>query len=938
MPKVNKLQAAFTSGEVSETVKGRADIPQRYDEGMAFCQNYIPVLQGPLIRRPGTKFVTNAKDPSKPPALIPFQFSVTQNYMMEFGDQYIRFYINEAQIITASNVFQVQGVFNLSGVNGATSIFGFKATRNTAFPQNGEIITQSSILGAGSPFEVVSPYSWPDVFKLKFAQKQDTIYITHPNYTPYKLQRTSGTEWTIKPVSFQDGPYLPLNSYQQLGDSISTYIGPNISLTANVPILSSMPFYNCSSVIANSSGGIRVFTAIPHNFVNGQKVLVGNVFGTVEANNVGTGNGGVFNSNTIVACSFWQVNVVNPFALDLLSSTFTHNYVGSGIIGPALFLMNSTGSWADSNQSLNVQRSVGLIQYGVRHWAHLLSVQNAGTAIAVLDPNVQLLTDSSLITTWQLGSYNLLNGFPSAVTFHQDRLVFVGHPNVPQQIDASVSSNYELFSASGSNLQVTDQNALQFSLLSQDLNAIRWAKSNAQGLILGTANAEWTVSPSTQSPGLTPTNISAQQVSYFGSYDADAVQADQATIYIQRAQRKVRELIYFFQVGSFRSTNLTELAEHMTLPSIVKLATQRETNPIVWGMRSDGQLLSLSYSRDDVNIKSGWARHLLGGRSDSAGSPPVVKSIGSIPSSDTSYDELWMVVQRYINGTTVATIEYMAKSFDDSTPQESAFYFDCGATFDNPIAVTGITNASSCVVTAPSHGLVASSTVRFYNTLGINLSTTDVNGNTSISNLLNEQTFMVASTSTNTFKIQDFLGHDINTGAASIYVGSSVVRKLITQISGLTWLEGEQVSVLADGAIHVNTSVTQSGVLKLQYPAAIVQIGYQYNSDGQLLRTKDGSAQGTSIGSYRRVNRVAFMLHNVGDFQFGPTFTSMFPAEFMRSDQQQADNPVSLFTGIHRDGIESGTSEFTDTICFRQNSGLPGMVQSIVRFLEETDV
>lgn len=938
MPKVNKIQAAFTSGEVSKTVQGRVDIPQRYDEAMDFCQNYIPLLQGPLLRRGGTKYVTNVKDPSKPPALIPFQFSVTQNYMLEFGDKYIRFYANEGQIITTSNQFQIAGLFNLFGVNnGGNYVYQFNANRASALPHSGEILQTSSLVSAGSIFEVVSPYSWPDVHKIKFAQKQDSLYLTHPSYASFKVQRFGNTDWTVKPVTFQDGPYLPLNSYQSLGDSIAINLAPS-NTGSNYITLTTSPNYQCSSIVANSAGGIRISTTTPHSFMAGDKVVVGGVVGTAEVNNVGTGNGGIFGSSTLVACSCWVVGAVGTNTLDLSNSTFTNVYVGSGVVGPALFLMNSTGSWADANQALSSMRSVGLIQHGIRYWGHIVRVGNAGTANVLLDPNVPLLTDSTVINTWQMGNYNLLNGFPAAVSFHQDRLTFGGHANIPQQIDASMSGNYELFSASGSNLQVADNNALQFSLLSQDLNSIKWIKSNAQGMILGTANAEWTVAPSNQSPGLTPTNISAQQVSFFGSYDADAVQSDQATIYIQRAQRKVRELIYFFQVGSFRSTNLTELSEHITLPSIVKLANQRETHPIVWGVRADGQMLSLSYSRDDVNIKSGWARHVLGGRSDSAGTPPVVKSIGCIPSSDTSYDELWMVVQRYINGTTVGTVEYMSKPFDDNTPQEQAYHFDCGVTFDAPINVTAIMNASSCVVTAPSHGFANSSTIRFYNTIGLNISTTDVNGNTKITNQLNENTFMIASASVNAFKIQDFLGNDINTNSSSVYVGSSVVRKLITSISGLTWLEGEQVSILADGGIHVNTSITQAGVLNLQYPAAIVQIGYQYNSDGQLLRTKDGSAQGTSIGSARRLNRVAFMLHNVGDLQFGPAFTNMIPVEFSRADSNTADKPPPLFDGVYRDGIESGVSEFTDTVCFRQNSGLPGMIQSITRFLEETDV
>src|SRR5216684_8164926 len=108
MPKVNKIQTSFKSGEVSKQVYGRVDDP-RYDQALIYCQNYLPLIQGPLTRRPGSKYVSYVKDSTKPPVLIPFQFSQTQSYIIEVGDLYMRFYNNEAQIVTSSNSFQVHG-------------------------------------------------------------------------------------------------------------------------------------------------------------------------------------------------------------------------------------------------------------------------------------------------------------------------------------------------------------------------------------------------------------------------------------------------------------------------------------------------------------------------------------------------------------------------------------------------------------------------------------------------------------------------------------------------------------------------------------------------------------------------------------------------------------------------------------------------------------
>jgi len=932
MPKVSKLQASFNAGQISKSVFGRVDNP-RYEQGLLLCQNYIPIVQGPIIRRPGTKFAEYTKFQTLPlPVIIPFQFSISQNYILEFGDYYIRFYTNEGQIITAVTQYAITGLFNLSLANTVNGQFSFWANRISPSGLPGETTATivSSSITAGSILELFSPYAAQDVAKIKWIQKQDTLFLTHPSYAPYKLQRLSGTEWQLKPVGFTDGPYLPLNSYQTIGDS--TQIQLSAIVTGTGPSFHTAPSFTCSNMATNGAGLIRVTTTTPHNFSTGTKVVIENAHGTIEANNIGTNGCPVgFGSSTIVACSFWTVTYVGATQFDLQKSTFTNAYTGSATVYPALFMMDSTGSWADWNRSKNSIRSIGIVgSNSIRYSFHIQTVNAAHWVNLIEDQNQSQSpwTDASSIV-WQMGCYNLINQFPSCVALHQDRLTFAGHANIPQQFDASMTSNYEVFSASGSNQQVNNNNALQFSLSSQDLNSIKWMKSTTQGLLAGTANSEWAISANTQTPALTPTNISAVQVTYYGSYDTDALPVNNSVLYIQRAGRKTRELLYYWQVGSFRSTNLSELAESLTLPQVTKLVNVKEPHPQVWAVRSDGALLSAAYNRDDVNfaLTVGWAQHQLGGRSNATGAAPIVTSIASIPSSDATYDEMWMVVQRYMNGSTLGTIEYMTKPYDDNSLIQDAYHFDCGITYYNSTAISNITAGS---------GLIAQFTMA--NSSFANGTMVRIQGVTGPA-YLNNQSWIVASTLPifNTLLLLDPATNAIAPLGSSAYGGGGSMAPMVTTISGLSWLAGEQVGIIADGMIQPNSSVTAAGVLNLGMPAAKVQIGYPYPSSGQLLRSKDGSAQGTSIASTRRCNRVAFMLHNVGDFSFGPNFMNLLPAEFYTPDQMNADNPVPLFDGIHRDGIESPYG-FDDTICFQQSSGLPGMVQAVVRFFEEFDV
>lgn len=941
MPKLSKIQASFDTGQISKSVYGRVDNP-RYEAALEECLNYLPIVQGPLIRRPGTKFAAFAKDASKPPVLIPFQFSIGQNYVLEVGDKYIHFFTNEGLVITSSNTFLVAGIY---GQQGRLASLPFTATRGSVIANPGELVLSTSALIPGlSPLVVATPYAWADLKSIKWAQKQDVLYLTHPSYPPYKLSRTGFNQWDLRAVLFQDGPYLDLNTYETIADGANIFLTPNFT---GEPTLVTGPAFQISLAFSagSSFGNAIVIEANGHTFNNGDQVCVLGVQGTTEANNVSTGSTVWAFTNSSPQQAYWTAANVNGNSLQLAGSQFQHTFFGStGVVYPALFqlITGSSGTtWADVQvgSSQLAYRNIGLENNGQRYWGQINQVFDAAHAqVEMAQDNI--LPDTSSITIWQMGVFNQINGWPSCCTFHQDRLVFAGCPGVADEIDASMTSLYEVFSSSGSNYQVNNNNALQFNLLAQDVNNIKWMQSNALGLLAGTQSAEWAVNPATTDPALYPTNIKATQVTFFGSMDTDAVQVANAALYIQRAQRKLRELLYFWQVGSFRSTNLSELSESITLPTITKIVSQKEPHSIVWGLRGDGALTALTYKRDDVTLQAqaGWSYHNFGGfGAPGQGLPPITNSMAVIPSGDTTFDELWVVNQRFINGTNAVTIEYMTKPFDDNTPQYLAYHFDCGATFNSSIVVTNISVAGSCVITAPSHGLANSSTIRFYNTVGINQTTTDVNGNIVTSSMVNGQTFVVASASTNQFFIQDFLGNYINTGSASTYVGSALVNNLITSISGINWLENETVSVLADGAIQANTTISNTGVLNLSAPAAIVSFGYQYNSDAQMLRTKDGSAQGTSIGSTRRCNRVAFMLHNVGDLQFGPSFTNLVPAEFYRSDAMTADVAPPLFDGIYRDNMASSYG-FNDTICFRQNSGLPGMIQAVVRFIEEQDV
>ena len=184
---VAPAQTSFNAGELSPLLKGRPTL-DKYRNGCETLENFIPQIQGPARKRPGTRFVAEVKDSADATRLLPFEYSTTQAYVLEFGDLYIRFYLD------------------------------------------GGVVESSP----GVPYEIVSPYTSAQLAALEYAQSADVIYITHPDHPPYKLARASALSWTITAVTFNWPPFNDEN----VGTTTLTAsaVTGNITLTASASL------------------------------------------------------------------------------------------------------------------------------------------------------------------------------------------------------------------------------------------------------------------------------------------------------------------------------------------------------------------------------------------------------------------------------------------------------------------------------------------------------------------------------------------------------------------------------------------------------------------------------------------------------------------------------------------------------------------------------
>jgi hypothetical protein len=91
---------SFSAGQLSELLSIREDL-SKYHSGCSIMKNFFPLPQGGAQKRPGTVYVAESKENTKI-RLLPFEYSTEQSYASELGNQYVRFYTDNAQI-TGSN-------------------------------------------------------------------------------------------------------------------------------------------------------------------------------------------------------------------------------------------------------------------------------------------------------------------------------------------------------------------------------------------------------------------------------------------------------------------------------------------------------------------------------------------------------------------------------------------------------------------------------------------------------------------------------------------------------------------------------------------------------------------------------------------------------------------------------------------------------------------
>jgi hypothetical protein len=426
--------------------------------------------------------------------------------------------------------------------------------------------------------------------------------------------------------------------------------------------------------------------------------------------------------------------------------------------------------------------------------------------------------------------FDSTGNYPQAVSYFEQRRAFAGTINKPQNLWLTRSGTESNLSYS---LPTQDSDSINFRVAAREANTIRHIIP-LTNMVLLTSSAEWRVT-SINTDAITPTSVSVRPQSYVGASNVQPVIINNAMIYSAARGGHVRELAYSWQASGYVTGDLSLRAPHLfDGNTIVDMCFAKAPQPVVWMVSSSGKLLGITYVPEQQ--VGSWHRHDTDGTFESC---CVV--------AEGNEDVLYVIVKRTVNGASVRYVERMASRL--FTDPADAFFVDAGATLNtaNTTAKTITISGGTTWGTSDTLTITASAATFAYPAL------TDLN-----------DAFVFKDSSGNSYRITI-------TGVTSTTVAVGRIDNVLPaalrntpinsfsfardSVSGLSWLEGKTVSILADGAVHPQRVVT-SGTVMLDQAASKVTVGLPITADIQTLPWFAQIDAGFGQGRTKNVNRV----------------------------------------------------------------------------------
>jgi hypothetical protein len=583
------LRSSFNSGEISPLLDARVD-SEKYAFSCRRLENFIPKIYGGAFRRPGTMLVGSGGDESHSIRLAQFIVSARDRYILEFGEGYLK-------------------IWNSDGSPFIDKI-------------NPPYI---------SAFVAETPYAANELLEVQFAQIGNIAYFTHPDHPPQRLVRSANPTinsniFTWSEVSWLFPCFRDINPGPITATPAATSGATTIEFSSADPFLMASPWlYNGARIMLSqrrASSHVKIDLTATTN--SSSIVILGDFSLFTYGSYTGTlsvqekdKNGDWQTTRSFQATSDRQI-VYTSFtdqATEVrLSYAHTSGTGATAYLEAADSRRVGYARIVDTGQGLPGKPTSGI----------MFDPFPAVTVSVVVE---EAFDSTAETTEWALESWAPYSGYPRSVAFHEQRLWFGGTKLEPSTFWASQTNDFENFRRGA-----FDSDSLAFTLAAQEGSEIQSLLSH-EALVLFTQSEEWTATTSQQT-SITPSNIFVRRQSRFGSAHRQSFVANNNIVFLQRGARKLRDFRYTPLGAEGQSTDLTLLAEHISMTGIRQIAFAQQPDPVIWCVLNGGDLIGLTYESDQNVIA--WSRHVTSGQFESV----------AVLYGESGPDEVWVSVRR----------------------------------------------------------------------------------------------------------------------------------------------------------------------------------------------------------------------------------------------------------------------------------------------------
>ncbi len=517
------------------------------------------------------------------------------------------------------------------------------------------------------------------------------------------------------------------------------------------------------------------------------------------------------------------------------------------------------------------------------------------------------------------------NPYAQVVASCQQRKLYSGISSYPGKIWASRPALRRNFAQKSASLA---DDPIAFTMIGNRVNEVRAIVDLVRPVVL-TSGGAFSLEGNSAG-GLTPTEVNPKQQSNHGAaqYPQPLV-IDGSAVYVQARGNAVLDLGFDLNVDGYRGGELSLFSAHLFEgKTIVDWAYQEVPHRVLWIVLDDGTAASLTYVKEQQI--TGWARH------DTDGD---FKNVCVVPESGE--DRVYFVVERTIGGVARQYIERMAASYlDDSDTEGNS-------------TIEGYIGADSAVVyDGRAASLYAAGTISALHTMTLS-------GGTNWTydedlTLTASGSYFAATDVGLAIKMTSSAGAEIvltitgYTGATVVTVNSDITvpaalrstattnwAKCITTLTGLDHLEGESLSVLADGDVVANpndedlTAMTvSSGAITLSTPASRITAGLPFICDLETLDIDTANGE-TLVDKSKLVSGVSLHLEKTRGVYVGPKPPSDDDDDPLENlDALKYEDAGVLFTGVKTKPI-SGQWNSNGRVFIRQIDPVPMTILAV---------